>query len=124
MSITNITPRESELQKQVIELAESLRNLGWEFELYKQGARATHQKLLDKMRELKVRWAQFEEYDCNALKVAYALVDELKAKLAEYESREPVATLHDDGYWTWIGTPPYESSFAGWRMNVYTKGTP
>ena len=53
-----------------------------------------------------------------------AEVAELKAKLAEYESREPVATLHDDGYWTWIGTPPYKSSFAGWRMNVYTKGTP
>ena len=48
----------------------------------------------------------------------------LKTKLAEYEKQEPVATLHDDGYWTWIGTPPYESSFAGWRMNVYTKGTP
>lgn len=48
---------------------------------------------------------------------------DLSKKLAEYESREPVAILHDDGYWTWIGTPPYKSSFAGWRMNVY-KGTP
>ena len=62
MSITLVSPRETELQKQVIELAESLRNLGWEFELYKTGARATHQKLLDEMRELKVRWAQFEEW--------------------------------------------------------------
>jgi hypothetical protein len=32
---------------------------------------------------------------------------------------EPVATLHDDGCWTWKGTPPHESNFAGWRMDVY-----
>jgi hypothetical protein len=31
----------------------------------------------------------------------------------------PVATLHDDGYWTWKGTPPHESNYAGWRMDVY-----
>lgn len=56
--------------------------------------------------------------------VTLEMYQDLKAKLAEYEKQKPVATLHDDGYWTWIGTPPYESSFAGWRMNVYTKGTP
>jgi hypothetical protein len=33
--------------------------------------------------------------------------------------QEPVATLHDDGYWTWKGTPPHESNYAGWRMEVY-----
>ena len=33
MSIVLVSPRETELQKQVIELAESLRNIGWEFEL-------------------------------------------------------------------------------------------
>ena len=53
MRITLVSPRETELQKQVFELAESLRNLGWEFELYKTGARNTHQKLLDEIREFK-----------------------------------------------------------------------
>ena len=34
---------------------------------------------------------------------------------------EAVATLHDDGYWTWKKgtTPPHESNYAGWRMDVY-----
>ena len=32
---------------------------------------------------------------------------------------QPVAVLHDDGYWTWIGTPPHKSDCAGWRMEVY-----
>jgi hypothetical protein len=41
---------------------------------------------------------------------------------ADAEKMEPVATLHDDGYWTWKGTPPYASSFAGWRMDVYAAG--
>ena len=63
MSITLVSPRETELQKQVIELAESLRNLGWEFELYKQGARATHQKLLDEIRELKAKLAELERQE-------------------------------------------------------------
>ena len=58
MSITLVSPRETELQKQVIELAESLRNLGWEFELYKTGARNVHQKLLDQIRELKSQLAE------------------------------------------------------------------
>jgi hypothetical protein len=36
------------------------------------------------------------------------------------EQAQPVATLHDDGYWTWKqGRPPYESHYAGWRMDVY-----
>ena len=61
MSIVNITPRETELQKQVIELAESLRNIGWEFELYKQGARNTHQKLLDEIHELKAKLAELDK---------------------------------------------------------------
>ena len=61
MSIVLVSPRETELQKQVIELAESLRNIGWEFELYKTGARATHQKLLDEIRELKAKLAELEK---------------------------------------------------------------
>src|SRR6185312_802747 len=32
---------------------------------------------------------------------------------------EAVATLHADGYWTWKGTPPHESNYAGWKMDVY-----
>jgi hypothetical protein len=39
---------------------------------------------------------------------------------------EAVATLHDDGYWTWKkgATPPHESNYAGWRMDVYAAPTP
>ena len=38
---------------------------------------------------------------------------------------EPVATLHDDGHWTWKkGTPPHESNYAGWRMDVYATAQP
>ena len=49
-----------------------------------------------------------------------AAIQALRTELAKPEP-VPVATLHDDGYWTWMGVPPYESSFAGWRMDVYTK---
>jgi hypothetical protein len=49
--------------------------------------------------------------------------DFLEPLLAECAPREaqPVATLHDDGYWTWKKgiTPPHESNYAGWRMDVY-----
>ena len=48
-----------------------------------------------------------------------ALIMEREAELAALKSQQPVATLHDDGYWTWIGTPPYESSFVGWRQQVF-----
>jgi len=36
------------------------------------------------------------------------------------ESAVPVASLHADGYWAWNGTPPHESNYAGWRMDVFT----
>ena len=48
-----------------------------------------------------------------------AEIDELRAKLAELEAQPHSATLHDDGYWTWNGSPPYESQYAGWRLKVY-----
>lgn len=32
---------------------------------------------------------------------------------------EPVATLHDDGHYTWHGAKPHDFNYAGWRMNVY-----
>lgn len=41
------------------------------------------------------------------------------ALVAQGQDAEPVATLHDDGHWTWKGTPPPESNYAGWRMDVY-----
>ena len=46
--------------------------------------------------------------------------DALRAKVAEMEQQGPIATLHDDGYFTWVASRPYESNFAGWRMKVYT----
>src|SRR6185312_9690392 len=36
------------------------------------------------------------------------------------EGAMPVASLHADGYWAWNGTPPHESNYAGWRMDVFT----
>lgn len=32
---------------------------------------------------------------------------------------QPVATLHDDGYYTWHGAKPQGYEQAGWRMKVY-----
>lgn len=51
-------------------------------------------------------------------------INELRTAISEAEKVGPVATLHDDGYWTWKGTPPYASSFAGWRMDVYAAPQP
>ena len=48
-----------------------------------------------------------------------AALAERDAKLATLEKQEYCAILHDDGYWTWNGAPPYKSSFAGWRTKVY-----
>jgi hypothetical protein len=46
------------------------------------------------------------------------------AQLAALNALEPVATLHDDGYWTWNNkgadrTLRDASTVAGWRMPVY-----
>jgi hypothetical protein len=35
--------------------------------------------------------------------------------------RAPVATLHDDGHYTWHGDKPEGFNYAGWRMDVYAK---
>ena len=45
--------------------------------------------------------------------------EKAEARLAALEGQPHCATLHDDGYWTWNGTPPHKSSYAGWRMNVF-----
>lgn len=34
---------------------------------------------------------------------------------------EPVATLHDDGYYTWHGDKPHGFNYAGWRLKVYAE---
>ena len=45
--------------------------------------------------------------------------DALRAKIAEMEKQKPVGTLHDDGYFVWSTSRPYESNFAGWKMKLY-----
>jgi hypothetical protein len=38
--------------------------------------------------------------------------------------QEPVATLHDDGHYTWQGPKPDGFNYAGWRMEVYAAPQP
>ena len=42
----------------------------------------------------------------------------LRAKIEAMEKQEPIATLHDDGYFTWVASRPYESGFAGWILRA------
>ena len=45
----------------------------------------------------------------------------LQGLLAQPEP-EPVATLHDDGYYTFKkGKKPYKSDFVGWKLDVFTR---
>ncbi len=122
MTITNITPRETELQKQVIELAESLRNIGWEFELYKQGARNTHQKLLDEIHELKAKLAELQKSEPFAPDWA----DYRQGKddaLAEF-SQEPVAWMNmsDEILPTFHRTKEAAAYWGDNPIPLYTKG--
>jgi hypothetical protein len=51
--------------------------------------------------------------------------ESLKAEILA--SQEPVATLHDDGYYTWKGAESrrrYKDDHAGWRMDVYATPLP
>ena len=62
------------------------------------------------------------EYD-EMIAVAAAAIaerDALRAKIEAMGRQKPIATLHDDGYFTWVASRPYESDFAGWRMKVYS----
>jgi hypothetical protein len=69
------------------------------------------------------------EGECDGLHTTYqqaaAIIDYVDSEQAARQSagatgQEPVATLHDDGHWTWKkGIPPHESNYAGWRMDVY-----
>lgn len=45
--------------------------------------------------------------------------DALRAKIEQMEQQEPVGTLHDDGYFVWRKTAPYESNYGGWKMALY-----
>jgi hypothetical protein len=38
---------------------------------------------------------------------------------AAIDKQEPVATLHDDGRYSWRGAKTHGFSYAGWRMEVY-----
>jgi hypothetical protein len=55
-------------------------------------------------------------------------IDALRAALAaEQPQPEAVATLHDDGYWTWKRDEfrrQYGAQHAGWRMDVYAAPPP
>jgi hypothetical protein len=65
-------------------------------------------------------------HDDKFTEFAEALEAHYTAPQAECASCEaqPIATLHDDGHWVWKGTPPHESNYVGWRMEVYAAPTP
>ncbi|WP_250507635.1 hypothetical protein [Caballeronia sp. GAFFF3] len=43
----------------------------------------------------------------------------LSASIADTAGAKPIATLHDDGYYTFHGKKPHDYNYAGWRMDVY-----
>ncbi len=45
--------------------------------------------------------------------------DDALTEIEKLKQQKPCATLHDDGYWTWNGTRPHMSDFAGWRLDVF-----
>jgi hypothetical protein len=45
--------------------------------------------------------------------------DALLARIEAMEKQEPVGTVHDDGYFVFSATRPYESNYAGWKMKLY-----
>ncbi len=63
--------------------------------------------------------------DALVLNAVYALCGPVsETASAQAEQPEPVATLHDDGYFTWASEEARmkygaESQWAGWRMSVY-----
>lgn len=56
--------------------------------------------------------------------LALTLINEKWKRGGESEEVKPIATLHDDGYWTWNGPAPYESNFAGRKLDVYSVQVP
>ena len=118
MTITNVTDRELAVARQ--------------FEALKGVYRRDHETSQAKIEELRAEVAELKAnlekeqaltaHHRTAQVELLSKVAKLKAKLASVDKQKPVATLHDDGYWTWIGTAPHESCFAGWHMDVYAKG--
>lgn len=63
----------------------------------------------------------------NSVSMRVTAEDAWNAALAWLCSQgEPIATLHDDGYWTWKNraNAPHESNYAGWRMDVFAAPQP
>jgi len=72
-------------------------------------------ELEDDLRACEVKWN--DSANCCAI-----ATNEL-ATLKQGQG-EPVATLHDDGHWTFTASAPHElkhkANYAGWRLPVYT----
>ena len=67
------------------------------------------------------------EAEIRAHNDAVAAWNERAALAAEQPQPEAVATLHDDGYWTWKRDEfrrQYGAQHAGWRMDVYAAPPP
>jgi hypothetical protein len=62
-----------------------------------------------------------------APQAAREVIAALRAALAQQERAEPVATLHDDGCFTWKNDEfrrKYDRHRAGWRMDVFAAPPP
>ena len=80
-------------------------------------------KMLTRIDQLEIKCATLKRLHDAAVDER----DELRAKLAEIEGQEPVAALHDDGYFTWSsleGRLKYNMDHAGWRLSVYALPVP
>jgi hypothetical protein len=85
------------------------------------------QKALENMAELTRSFQQWWEdkrdelmQDTNPRHHAEAAWNASAATWAR-AGKEPVATLHDDGHYTWVGAKkPDGYNYAGWRMSVYS----
>ena len=48
------------------------------------------------------------------------MTTEFQAWRKQFNAAKPIATLHDDGYYTFKrGQEPYGACYAGWRIDVY-----
>lgn len=91
--------------------------------------KAERDKLLEEVAELLDRLEAAEkERDDVAMQLAQSEqgkrkiseeCDTLLARIEQMEKQEPVGTLHDDGCFVWSASRPYESNYAGWKMELY-----
>jgi hypothetical protein len=64
-------------------------------------------------------WYEIPAHEFPKLRAA------ILASAGQAEKQKPIATLHDDGYWTWKpGMRMHECNQAGWWMDVYAAPTP